>query len=175
MACRGFLFSILGDALPLQGLFGLVVENHTFQHVLDHQLAFFIELADGLELQPKGLIGAVCRFAKSNIGDRGASGSVTSDTSIEVFTEWLDQDGNARPEGLSDYGFTGRVAKLVGDKQVGDASLAHFPIKPAHHVQVTGTLSDLRDFFFRTMKTFEDFWNFVKTKRKSSRVGVISR
>lgn len=68
------------------------------------------------------------------IASEGAG--LSSDASIEVYTEWLDHDGTALPEGLQDYGFTGRLAKLVADKKLGNTSVAHFPIHPGRHIQV---------------------------------------
>jgi hypothetical protein len=77
------------------------------------------------------------------IGNEGAS--LTSDTSIRVYTEWLDEEGRPLPDELGEnsgkqYGLTGRLAKLVGANQlkgtaIGD-DMAEFAIAPGRNTQV---------------------------------------
>ncbi len=79
------------------------------------------------------------------VGDEGIAKNL--DEHIDIYTEWLDHDGQALPEALADYGFTGRLAKLVGKKTLVPASggvkageqvnteLAQFSIAPGTHVQ----------------------------------------
>ncbi len=87
----------------------------------------------------------------------GAEGAgLTSDTVIEVTTEWLAPDGRPLPEGLSmgggeggnssqfppgsNYGLTGRLAKVTGPNELRETAegnnLAHFPIAPGRQTQV---------------------------------------
>ncbi len=76
------------------------------------------------------------------IGNEGAA--LTSDTTVRIFTEWLDEEGFPLPDelGLDDgaqYGLTGRLAKVVGADQlrgVGTSGdLAEFPIGPGRNTQ----------------------------------------
>lgn len=62
-----------------------------------------------------------------------------SDISIAIYTDWRDTDGSALPEELSDYGYTGRLAKIVAANQlapVGANNLSQFKVKPGQQVQV---------------------------------------
>lgn len=77
------------------------------------------------------------------IGNEGAA--LTSDTTIRIFTEWLDDKGNPLPDelGLADgynYGFTGRFAKVVADNLLSKVSagsdLSEFPIGPGRETHV---------------------------------------
>lgn len=76
------------------------------------------------------------------IGAEGAG--LTSDTLIEVYTEWLDHNGRPLPEGLGeaegkDYGLTGRLAKVTGANEISetaDGGQAQFPIAPGRQTQV---------------------------------------
>ncbi len=74
---------------------------------------------------------------KHVIGNEGAG--LGSDISIAIYTDWRDIDGSALPEELADYGFTGRLAKIVAANQlapVGANNLSQFKIKPGQQVQV---------------------------------------
>lgn len=74
---------------------------------------------------------------KHLIGSEGAA--LGSDISIAIYTDWRDVDGGALPEELADYGYTGRLAKVVAANQlapVGANSLSQFKIKPGQQVQV---------------------------------------
>lgn len=93
------------------------------------------------------------------IGAEGAG--LTSDTTITVYTEWLDHDNSPLPDGLSagqgaDFGFTGRLAKIVAPNQLDSASvqiedssgqggsdLAEFPIAPGRQIQAINVGSNL--------------------------------
>jgi Laminin G domain len=81
------------------------------------------------------------------IGAEGAA--LAGDKLITVYSEWLDHDGRALPEGLGkdggeQYGLTGRLAKVSGQNQLtpvsgntqAGASLANFPIAPGRQTQV---------------------------------------
>lgn len=69
------------------------------------------------------------------IGYEGAA--LASDKIIKITTEWLDHDGSPLPEGLADYGYTGRLAKIVDINILGQDSsaLANFSITPGRHTQ----------------------------------------
>ncbi|WP_285960458.1 hypothetical protein [Pseudomonas tohonis] len=74
---------------------------------------------------------------KQLIGNEGAG--LGTDISIAIYTDWRDADGGALPEELADYGFTGRLAKIVAANQLapeGANSLSQFKIKPGQQVQV---------------------------------------
>lgn len=74
---------------------------------------------------------------KQLIGNEGAG--LGSDVSIAIYTDWRDQDGSPLPEELADYGYTGRLAKIVAANQLaptGANNLSQFPIKPGQQVQV---------------------------------------
>lgn len=74
---------------------------------------------------------------KQLIGNEGAG--LGSDISIAIYTDWRDADGSPLPEELADYGYTGRMAKIVAANQlapVGANSLSQFKIKPGQQVQV---------------------------------------
>lgn len=71
------------------------------------------------------------------IGNEGAG--LGSDISIAIYTDWRDSDGSPLPEELADYGYTGRLAKVVGNNQLapqGANQLSQFTIKPGYQVQV---------------------------------------
>jgi len=68
------------------------------------------------------------------IGSEGAA--LTSDKVIKITTEWLDQDGSPLPKGLEEYGYTGRLAKILSSQVVGESNqLAHFSITPGRHTE----------------------------------------
>ncbi len=74
---------------------------------------------------------------KQLIGNEGAG--LGSDISIAIYTDWRDSDNGPLPEELADYGFTGRLAKVVAANQlapVGANNLSQFKIKPGQQVQV---------------------------------------
>ncbi|MDQ7986247.1 Ig-like domain-containing protein [Pseudomonas sp. G34] len=74
---------------------------------------------------------------KQLIGNEGAG--LGSDISIAIYSDWRDADGSPLPEELADYGYTGRLAKIVAANQlapVGANSLSQFQIKPGQQVQV---------------------------------------
>ncbi|WP_428243220.1 hypothetical protein [Gynuella sp.] len=71
------------------------------------------------------------------IGYEGAGEA--DDTYIQIYTDWVNQDGTAIPEALADYGFTGRVAYSASAYELQDASqvgTARFSIQPGTHAQV---------------------------------------
>ncbi|MDO6762038.1 hypothetical protein [Agarivorans sp. 1_MG-2023] len=82
------------------------------------------------------------------IGSDGAS--LLSDNELVVYTEWLNADGSPLPNGLAnnngqDYGFTGRLAKIVAPNLLDNASgsqLSHFPIRPNRQTQVLKFAND---------------------------------
>jgi len=69
------------------------------------------------------------------IGYEGAA--LASDRIIKITTQWFDHDGSPLPEGLGDFGYTGRLAKIVGVNTLGKdgSALAEFSIKPGSHTQ----------------------------------------
>ena len=69
------------------------------------------------------------------IGYEGSA--LSSDRIIKITTQWLDHDGSPLPEGLSHYGYTGRLAKIVSENTLGQDSsaLANFSIKPGRNTQ----------------------------------------
>jgi len=84
------------------------------------------------------------------IGTEGAA--LTSDTTITIYTEWLDEYGSPLPDELGldngeQYGFTGRLAKVVGENQLQGAGagndLASFAIAPGRRTQVINVGSNL--------------------------------
>ncbi|MFQ3248071.1 MAG: hypothetical protein ACI9SP_004731, partial [Arenicella sp.] len=95
------------------------------------------------------------------IGNEGAS--LTSDTSIRVYTEWLDEEGRPLPDELGEnsgkqYGLTGRLAKVVGANQlrgtaIGD-DMAEFAIAPGRNTQVlrlSGQTSNTEHFYIHVI------------------------
>jgi len=61
------------------------------------------------------------------------------DTFIQLFVEWLDQDGSALPDALKDYGYTGRLAYISSANTLSDASQAgqaRFDIQPGKHAEL---------------------------------------
>jgi hypothetical protein len=76
------------------------------------------------------------------IGYEGAA--LASDTLIKVTTQWLDHDGSPLPEGLADYGYTARLAKIVDTNTLGQdgSALANFSIKPGRHTEQVQIGSD---------------------------------
>ncbi|RBP48517.1 polymorphic toxin-type HINT domain-containing protein [Arenicella xantha] len=96
---------------------------------------------------------------QNTIGNEG--GALNSDTTVTIFTEWLDESGRPLPDelGLDDgaqYGLTGRLAKVVGENQLRAAALAddlaEFPIAPGQNTQVlrirSGGQSSATDHFY---------------------------
>jgi len=71
------------------------------------------------------------------IGSEGAG--LGDDTSIIIYTDWLDHDGTPLPAALADFGYTGRLAKVTAPNQLsaaGNAKLSQFAIKPGFQTQV---------------------------------------
>lgn len=75
------------------------------------------------------------------IGYEGAA--LASDRAVVVFTDWRKSDGTGLPltenGDEADYGYTGRIAYLSGDKEIapaGSYGIAQFAIKPGKHMQV---------------------------------------
>jgi hypothetical protein len=84
------------------------------------------------------------------IGTEGAA--LTSDTTITIYTEWLDEHGKPLPEELGldngeQYGFTGRLARVVAPNQLqgenSGSDLASFAIAPGRKTQVIKVGSNL--------------------------------
>lgn len=84
------------------------------------------------------------------IGSEGAA--LTSDTTVTIYTEWLDEYGGALPDGLGvdhgeQYGLTGRFAKVVAGSALqgtsAGADLAEFSIAPGRDTQVINVNSNL--------------------------------
>jgi len=74
---------------------------------------------------------------KQLIGNEGAG--LGSDISVAIYTDWRDSDDSPLSEELADYGYTGRLAKIVAANQlapVGANNLSQFQIKPGQQVQV---------------------------------------
>lgn len=65
-------------------------------------------------------------------------GASSRDNVIEISTEWYDHDGRPLPEGLAEFGYTGRLAKVIGPNELGPegGDLANFRIRPGRHQQV---------------------------------------
>ncbi|WP_211342563.1 hypothetical protein [Permianibacter aggregans] len=65
-------------------------------------------------------------------------GATANDNVIEIFTEWYEQDGRPLPEELGEYGYTGRLAKIVAENELAPegGDLANFTIKPGKNRQV---------------------------------------
>jgi len=65
-------------------------------------------------------------------------GASSHDNVIEVFTEWYDADGRPLPEELGEFGYTGRLAKIIGANQLAPegGELANFTIKPGKQRQL---------------------------------------
>lgn len=80
------------------------------------------------------------------IGAEGAA--LASDKYIAIYSEWLDQNGQALPAELGSAGLTGRVAYLSGDRTLagGGGGVHHFAIKPGRHIQVVKLPTDKQDF-----------------------------
>lgn len=76
------------------------------------------------------------------IGAEG--GALTSDKTITIFTEWLDQDGKPFPDQLGldngeQFGLTGRLARVAGSNRIvsaGQAGISEFSIAPGRNTQV---------------------------------------
>ena len=76
---------------------------------------------------------------EQTIGNEGAG--LADDETIAVYTEWLDPLGRPLPETLSDYGFTGRIARVIAENILeegagGAGQVSQFPIKPGKQLQV---------------------------------------
>ncbi|WP_323816594.1 hypothetical protein [Cellvibrio sp. NN19] len=98
------------------------------------------------------------------IGQEGVA--LTSDTLVEVFTEWLDEEGRPLPEGLGaddgeQYGLTGRLARTTGRNTLGvvGGDLANFPIPPGRNIQVlkiSDNLTTPENFYVHVVGTQKD-------------------
>ncbi len=89
----------------------------------------------------KGIINKEDKEKHYLIGQEGAA--LTSDTLVEVFTEWLDEEGRPLPEGLGadegeQYGLSGRLARTSGKNALSPVGgdLANFAIPPGRNIQV---------------------------------------
>ncbi|MGI9273768.1 MAG: hypothetical protein ACR2PT_02780, partial [Endozoicomonas sp.] len=75
---------------------------------------------------------------EQTIGNEGAG--LGDDVEITITSEWLDRDGSPLPEGLNDYGYTGRIARVVAENMLaegsGGNSVSQFPIRPGRQLQV---------------------------------------
>ncbi|MCT7944171.1 hypothetical protein, partial [Shewanella septentrionalis] len=68
----------------------------------------------------------------------GYEGSAMGDDEmLTITTEWYDHDGSPLPEGLSDYGYTGRLAKVAGPGVLvaSGGEMANFAIRPGKQLQ----------------------------------------
>ncbi len=67
------------------------------------------------------------------IGFEGSA--MASDQMVTITTEWYNHDGTPLPDGLDDFGYTGRLAKIDGSGLVSASGLMeHFAIKPGKHI-----------------------------------------
>ena len=93
------------------------------------------------------------------IGYEGAG--LTSDNYIQVRTEWFAADGTALPEGLGDFGFTGRLARVDGAGSLDPVggNLAEFRIKPGVHLQLIQLADEIlnkQHFYVHVSGEYED-------------------
>jgi hypothetical protein len=107
------------------------------------------------------------------IGSEGAG--LTSDTTITLYTEWLDSDGSALPtelglDGGEQFGLTGRLAKIVAPNTlaataivssttIGGSVLSEFPIAPGRRtqaLQIGSNLSQAEHFYIHVVGTPKD-------------------
>jgi len=71
-------------------------------------------------------------------------GALSSDKTITIYTEWLDQDGKPFPDQLGldngeQFGLTGRLARVAGDNRIvsaAQAGISEFSIAPGRNTQV---------------------------------------
>lgn len=70
------------------------------------------------------------------IGYEGSA--LTTDSYVEIRTEWFDHDGTALPEGLGDFGFTGRLSRVSGPGTLAPVAgaVANFSIRPGIQLQI---------------------------------------
>ncbi len=74
---------------------------------------------------------------RRTISNEGAA--TTTDPLIEIHSLWLDQDGSPLPSGLTGYGYTGRITKLISNPDDGDPydnNVTEFDINPGRQLQV---------------------------------------
>lgn len=71
---------------------------------------------------------------KNIVGYEGSA--LGSDEQLILTTEWYDHSGAALPDGLADFGYTGRVAQVTGPNRLSSGgSIGHFAIKPGKHIE----------------------------------------
>lgn len=68
-------------------------------------------------------------------------GALTTDTAIEISTEWFDHDGSPLPDELE--GYTGRVAKVTGTNSLDGGDVNNFQIEPGSRLQVLTFAGDI--------------------------------
>lgn len=63
--------------------------------------------------------------------------AMSDDEIITITTEWYDNDGTPLPDGMNDFGYTGRLAKVAGPGVlVSDGgSIDNFAIRPGKHIE----------------------------------------
>ncbi|MBU2970119.1 hypothetical protein KO527_12225 [Pseudoalteromonas sp. C2R02] len=70
---------------------------------------------------------------KHIIGYEGSA--MNSDQMITITTQWYEHDGTPLPDGLADFGYTGRLAKIDGSGSLSSGGvMEHFDIKPGTHI-----------------------------------------
>lgn len=77
--------------------------------------------------------------ARYQVGFEGAA--LTTDTIVELHTDWFDQDGTPLPIDLE--GYTGRLAKVTGPNSLEGGEVATFPIRPGSYTQLVSFSGDI--------------------------------
>lgn len=68
-------------------------------------------------------------------------GALTTDTAIEISTEWFEHDGTPLPDELE--GYTGRLAKVTGQNSINGGDVNTFAIEPGSKLQVLTFAGDI--------------------------------
>lgn len=76
---------------------------------------------------------------KYTVGFEGTA--LTTDTAIEISTQWFDYDGTPLPDELE--GYTGRLAKVTGNNSLSGGDVNKFKIEPGSRLQVLTFAGDI--------------------------------
>ncbi|WP_133126626.1 Ig-like domain-containing protein [Shewanella sp. 10N.286.52.B9] len=63
--------------------------------------------------------------------------AMSDDEMVTITTEWYDVDGTPLPDGMNDFGYTGRLAKVAGPGMLvsSGGSIDNFAIRPGKHIE----------------------------------------
>ncbi|MGI0115379.1 RHS repeat domain-containing protein [Zooshikella sp. RANM57] len=145
-------------------------------------------VVDDIKMYPPNLKVWALRRPARNAADQqlpdqligSESAGFTTDQWVAVYTEWLGHDDKPIPPALLDYGFTGRLARVVAPNQLAavtadSAHLAHFNIEPGRQTQMIRLPEKVlsRQHFYVQVSAVPKYRNptFISQRDENSQMG----